>query len=251
MRRDWSPEDLVGAWTLVEGDWRLLGNKSGATRLGFALLLKFFETEGRFPAYPEEVPAAAVEYVAGLVKVDPAVFAKYRWSGRTIEYHRAQVRRALDFRESTRADEEALTEWLAAEVCGVELVEDRRVEALLARCRAERLEPPGRVERIVASAQARSEARFCASTVERLGPTADRLEGLVGQADDAVPGLLAQLKADPEAVSLDAILTEIDRLNAVRALGLPAGLFADVSERLVTAWRARALKMYPLGLPRL
>jgi len=33
VRREWSPEELVGAWTLVEGDWRLLGNKSGATRL--------------------------------------------------------------------------------------------------------------------------------------------------------------------------------------------------------------------------
>jgi len=30
------PEDLVGSWTLVEDDWRLIGNKTGATRLGFA-----------------------------------------------------------------------------------------------------------------------------------------------------------------------------------------------------------------------
>ena len=37
MRQEWSPEDLIGCWTLVEDDWRLLGNKSGATRLGFAL----------------------------------------------------------------------------------------------------------------------------------------------------------------------------------------------------------------------
>ena len=50
------------------------------TRLDFALLLKFFELEGRFPAYPEEIPAVAVEYVAGLVKVDPALFTKYSWS---------------------------------------------------------------------------------------------------------------------------------------------------------------------------
>jgi hypothetical protein len=88
VRREWSPEELVGAWTLVEGDWRLLGNKSGATRLGFALVLKFFELEGRFPAYPEEIPAVAVEYVAGLVKVDPALFVKDSWSARAIKYHR-------------------------------------------------------------------------------------------------------------------------------------------------------------------
>ena len=38
MKLEWSAEDVVGAWTLVEADWDLVGNKSGATRLGFALL---------------------------------------------------------------------------------------------------------------------------------------------------------------------------------------------------------------------
>jgi hypothetical protein len=51
MRRDWAPEDLVGVWTLVEGDWRLLGNKTGATQLGFALLLKLSEL-GPVPGLP-------------------------------------------------------------------------------------------------------------------------------------------------------------------------------------------------------
>ncbi|MGP3947941.1 Tn3 family transposase [Streptomyces sp. 7N604] len=46
-------------WTLVDGDWDLVANKSGATRLGFSLLLKFFELEGRFPDVLEEVPPAA------------------------------------------------------------------------------------------------------------------------------------------------------------------------------------------------
>jgi hypothetical protein len=68
------------SWTLLEADWRLTGNKTGATRLGFALLLKFYEIGGRFPACSEEVPAAAVEYLAGLVKVEPDAFAKYSWS---------------------------------------------------------------------------------------------------------------------------------------------------------------------------
>lgn len=41
-------DELVGGWTLVGDDWELLGNKSGVTRLGFAMLLKFFELEARF-----------------------------------------------------------------------------------------------------------------------------------------------------------------------------------------------------------
>jgi hypothetical protein len=67
-------------WTLVDGDWVLVANKSGATRLGFSLLLKFFELEGRFPDVLEEVPPAAVEYVADLVKVPPPTSRSTRWS---------------------------------------------------------------------------------------------------------------------------------------------------------------------------
>ena len=43
VRRDWQPEELIASWTLVDRDWELVANKTGATRLGFALLLKFFE----------------------------------------------------------------------------------------------------------------------------------------------------------------------------------------------------------------
>nr|WP_267595967.1 DUF4158 domain-containing protein [Carbonactinospora thermoautotrophica] len=182
------------------------------------------------------------------MRVEPALFAKYAFSGRTIEYHRAQIRRALGFWESTRADEEALTAWLAEEVCGVELVEDRLVEALLVRCRAERVEPPGRIERIVASAQARFEAWFCATTVERLGPATARLDELVAEGGGAGPGLLAQLKTDPDALSLDAVLTEIGKLTAVRAR--PAG---GVVRRCLRAAGRRVAgagaEDVPVGLP--
>ncbi len=60
MRRDWEPEDLIAHWTLLARDWDLVANKSGATRLGFSAVLKFFEIEGRFPEYASEVPEQAV-----------------------------------------------------------------------------------------------------------------------------------------------------------------------------------------------
>lgn len=79
----------------------MIGNKSGATRLGFDLLLKFYEIEGRFPGYPEEVPVGAVDYVASLVKVDPALFGKYAWHDSTIEYHRSQIRKKFGMYPAT------------------------------------------------------------------------------------------------------------------------------------------------------
>ncbi|MGW3471039.1 DUF4158 domain-containing protein [Saccharopolyspora sp. NPDC000995] len=81
--------------------WRLLGNKSGATRLGFALVLKYFEIEGEFPRYSEQVPAAAVEFMAGLVKVDSAEFGKYSFDNRAAKYHRGQIPGGAGFRPAT------------------------------------------------------------------------------------------------------------------------------------------------------
>ena len=48
-RREWELEDLIECWTLDEEEFALPANKTGATRLGFALMLKFFELEARFP----------------------------------------------------------------------------------------------------------------------------------------------------------------------------------------------------------
>lgn len=70
----------------------------------FAALLKFFEIDDRCLEYAAKVPEQAVTHLAEQLQVDPALFAKYQWSGRTSERHRAQVRKALVFRECSEAD---------------------------------------------------------------------------------------------------------------------------------------------------
>ncbi|WP_157431140.1 DUF4158 domain-containing protein [Actinomadura macra] len=172
--------------------------RSDAARLGLAL--KFFELEGRFPDVLEEVPPAAVEYVAELVKVPATDFAKYTLVGRTAEHHRKQIREALGFRPSTVADEKALAEWLAAEVCPVELVEDRQREALLVECRAREIEPPGRtrVEKVLVAARGTWEKTFFARTIGRLGEAGTaRLLSLVAEDNEMSTALLATLKRGP------------------------------------------------------
>ena len=134
VRREWELKDLIECWTLDEAEFELLANKTGATRLGFALLLKFFELEARFPRR-EDVRRAAAEFMAGQAKVDPELFGEYRWSGSTIEYHRAQIRDFHGFRVATVGDEDKLIVWLAAGICPMEMSRDRLRAALLARCR--------------------------------------------------------------------------------------------------------------------
>ncbi|MGH2943942.1 MAG: DUF4158 domain-containing protein [Solirubrobacteraceae bacterium] len=195
-----------------------------------------------------------MRYVAEQVGVDPAELGRYDWAGRSIKYHRAQIREALGFREAPRADEERLADWLADDVCAGVFSEERQREALLVRCRQERLEPPGRLDRILGAARRAADERFCQQTIQRLPEhTIARLDALVsdapaGDALSGAPWLLAELKADSGRLGLESLLAEIAKLERVRALQLPVDLFADVSEARVAAWRTRAALEHPAWL---
>ncbi len=114
------------------------------------------------------------------------------------------------------------------------------------------MEPPapGRGERILGAARSAFERQFTARISGRLlDPAIQRLEQLVFEESSLVAGggggsFLAELKADPGQLGLETLLKEIEKLERVRALGLPPDLFAD-AEKLIVAWRARAAKLYP------
>jgi hypothetical protein len=89
----------------------------------------------------------------------------------------------------------------------------------------------------------------------RLDPSATgRLLDLVAtsDADDdgADESLLGLIKSSPGNVSLESMMTEIGKLQAVRALALPAGLFADVAPSVLDGCRARAAVEAPSHLRR-
>ncbi len=238
-------------WTLRAADRALLGNKSGATRLGFAVLLKLFQADGRFPRRAEDVPAIAVETVARQVGVPTAAWAGYDWRGRTIEYHRAQIRAALGFREATDEDAAALGGWLGEQALALERRHDRLVAAARERCRSLQVEPPSseRLDRLVRSALHRQEEAFCAALLALLPPeTAAGLDALLRASDptpddgeDAVPGppALHMLRAGTGQARLQSVSEEADKLRRIRTLALPGGLFNGVPSRVMLAYRRR------------
>ena len=99
-------------------------------------------------------------YVARQVGVPASDLGFYEWDGRTVEYHRAQVRKFLGFRECTVTDAEKLAAWLAGEVCQSERRAERVREELLQRCRQEGYRA------------ARSTSTRCRSTGRGPGPAA-------------------------------------------------------------------------------
>ncbi len=74
MKRQWANEELIEHWILGPWDLAQVGNKTGVTRLGFAVLLKFFQREGRFTFFKNEVPGVVISFVATQVGVAPELY---------------------------------------------------------------------------------------------------------------------------------------------------------------------------------
>ncbi|GAB2460232.1 Tn3 family transposase [Streptomyces incanus] len=257
-------DELVEHWTVLDDELELVAGKRGATRLGFALLLKHYTQHGRFPRGRAEFPDEVVAFVARQMKVSAAEFDSYQWAGSTIEYHRAQIREHLGFRVCSVQDAEKLTAWLAAEVAHAERNAERVREELLKHRRGESIElpTPDRITRMVRSALHTAEEAWFGRIAARL--TAEvraRVLALVAAADDAEDdrdgveagggeSVLSLVRAMPGNVSLESMLREIRKLTAIQAIGLPASLFADVAPKVLASWRQRATVESPSHLRR-
>ncbi|MEO8969345.1 MAG: Tn3 family transposase, partial [Solirubrobacteraceae bacterium] len=251
MARDLGLDDVVDHFTLIGDELDQLRNKSGATRLGFAVLLKFLLWRGRFPRGLHEVPEDAVAHLARQVRVPATELEAFDFASRTAKRHRTEIRVYTGFRECSVADAEALTGWLAEHVASGERRPERVRDELIARCRAELIEPPTpeRVSEIARSALYQAEQAMLALIPERVDPAiVVRLEALIAVSDDDEENLLGLIKAAPGNVSLETMLVEISKLEAIRAIGLPTGLFTGIDARIVAGWRARAAVESPVHL---
>jgi TnpA family transposase len=254
MKRAWLTEELAEHWSLTSAERNLLGQKAAHNRLGFALLLKFHQLEGRFPASRRELPEAAVAYVAEQLKLLPGQLRAYQWEGRSAAYQRVQIREYLGFRVATVEDARELVAWLSC----CDEAQDASTDHLLAmvyqRCRALRVEPPtpDRVERLVRSAAHTAQEQVCEVVTGRLTPAMRQaldalLEAPAPMADEERLPLYV-LKADPGRVSLDSLLAEIAKLQAIRQVGLPGEVFGGVAPRLVARFRQRVAAAPPREL---
>lgn len=142
MKRTWDIEELVEHFTLVSSDVELLGNKTGATRLGFALLLKCFQVGARFPTAKNDIPRAVISYIANQLRLPAALYSQYDWTGRSITNHRTQIRDHFAFRDVTSADADEMTAWLIATGKAASPQMEQLKESVYAQFRLLRLVPP-------------------------------------------------------------------------------------------------------------
>jgi hypothetical protein len=162
--------------------------RTDANRLGFAVLLLFFRRHGRFPQAASEVSSDIVTDLARQLGIAVSDRAEALLTDRTAERHRAEIRVLLGFREATVADSEALTQWLRDHAAADNHDVEKLTAVLEQRCRELKIEPPGseRVDRMVRTALAAHDERFCSEIHNRLPkPVRDRLDALLERARES------------------------------------------------------------------
>lgn len=266
MKRIWSDAELAEHWTLSDDEQALPVAGNASRRLGFFVLLKVFQYENSFPTERRAVSAVVIQAIAEQLRVNPAAFRDYNLDGRTAQRHRGQIREMLGWREAKTADATGLVAWLRQDVLPGSTDPEHAQSKALEWFRARRIETPsqGRLERYVASAIGLYEEDFFQGLYDRLPEATraaiDELLGRDGEAGDPDPELqrppgdvtgpltLNELKGDPGRPSVDSLLREVDKLNCINEIGIPADMFKGVPPKEVENLRRTAATTPPSAL---
>ena len=252
MKQNWSEQELVEFWTLTDSEKQLLEQRTESGRLGYAVLIKFFRIEGRFPLYNKEAPQSAIDFLADQLNSSASVWLDFPLKGRSSERARATIRSFLGFRSPTNEDSQQLQAWLTQDI--VPLDQDARHlrSAALDWCRERKIEPPSneRLDRITKSALHSFETAFFAEIEKKISPAIrqqlDQLlidseldKDLLSVERESDWSVFSKLKTDPGRVGLASVLKELAKLKRIDDIQLPDDLFAGIPIKTLERYRLR------------
>lgn len=252
-QQDGSADDIIENFTLLPAELSFLGNNAPHNQLGKALLLKFFQCEGRFPEKLADLTEPAIAYVAQQLQVSAEILKQYAWGGRRIKQHRHDIRDLLGFRSATLADQRGLRVWLEEAVLPHEHRPDYLEPLVYQRLRHAHLEPPTRkqITRLITSAIYRHQQSFFNATTAALPEAVKvKLRHLIFPSETSDPETdldvlehhyaLHELKASSGDATVTAIKQVAARLKQLQEIGLPPDLFHNIPLRFLRQYRQQA-----------
>ena len=219
------PAAIVRNYTFSPDDMALIRERRrAANRLGFAVQLAYFRHPGRVMRVDEEPPEDMLTFIAGQVHADVDDFRDYAGRAQTRREHIADLQACLNIRLARRADARPLFSVALNEAIGSDRG-DAIVLAMIVHLRASciLLPSPLELERVALSARALARKRAHKNPIEGLSPeTMASLQGLLVVADDEERTPFVWLREWPEAPRQRNLVALVERLEAVRKLGVGA-----------------------------
>ena len=243
------PAAIVRYYTFSPDDMALIRERRrAANRLGFAVQLAYFRHPGRIMRVDEEPPVDMLAFIASQVHAGVDDFRDYAGRAQTRREHLADLQACLNIKLARRADARPLFSAALNEAIGSDRG-DAIVLAMIEHLRASRvlLPSPLELERVALSARALARKRAHKNLIEGLSPeTMASLQGLLVVADDEERTPFVWLREWPEAPRQRNLVALVERLEAVRKLGVGA----DREKRIHRARYAAIAREIAILVPR-
>jgi TnpA family transposase len=239
--------DVVRHCTLTSDDHTLVAAKRSATnRLGYALLLCALRHPGRALEPGEKPPAPMVTFVARQLGIDTAVLGTGCDRPQTRREQLAELMRCGGFQGFGRAEARDLIAWLTPVTqvnrkpgqLAVLLVEELRRRRIL-------LPTPRVLELVIHHARIRAERALHRALIDGMDPVqlAAMDELLAAPAGGSVPSRIAWLRQAPGSPAARNLVSLIERVRTVRAIGLDRNREAAVPPAAFDVLAGEGLRM--------
>ncbi|MGV8949365.1 MAG: Tn3 family transposase [Candidatus Paracaedibacter sp.] len=251
MKQNWTIEELEDYWTLRPDELDLLENKTKGNKLGFALILKYFQVTASFPKEISEIPKNIVLHMANQINIKREVAKSYNWNQKVSNVYRRQIRDYLGFRRFEKGDICKIKSWLIEMVLpdgnqSIAYLRDKIDKYL----NDNKIEPFSveRSERYIFSSLNTFEKNLFQNITSLLTKNhkkslLDLIEPQEKQSSEFY--YLRHLKQDAGNVSLESILEEVKKITRIRKVGLPSSLFDGIPRRVLEKYKTRIISERP------
>lgn len=246
-------------FALDSEELRIIQTKPFKSKLHFAIMLKFFRTENRFPVNDDVISPEMMQFISNQLNINTEITA-IDWENRTSERFRQEIQDFLGYKKATLADSEKLISWLIENV----LIDAPTIPQSCDRAgqffRENKLESftPRELERYVRSAAQQFEKQFFAKIYSKLSSRTIAiihcmLINDISNTDDediseTLNIKLRHLKKDIPAAKLKNVSAEINKIDRIRQAELPNAIFENCSRKLMQKYYLRIMAELPSSI---
>lgn len=257
MKNHWTEEELVENFTLLPPERSFVDKKIATTKLGFAVLFKFFQQEARFPTDPTIIPTSVIEFISKQLQIPTYQWQHYSWNSRTFERHRAEIRQYFGFREHSKQDVKDISQWLMTKVLDYTQEVEVLEEKVRMTFRQQKIEPPSAntIDSLIQSTIHQHEQKLYKETFQSLSEISKKRMDMsldawadmeetsmeVDHPEEKNRMTFSQMNMGPGRASKKTLEWEIKKIKELKRLELPDDLFSHIPSNMLKTYRLRLI----------
>lgn len=228
-------------------------------RLGFAVLLKYFQLESRYPKHSKFIDPLMLNTISNQLNISPSVINQFDWEGRSTKRFRQEIRELLGYRKVTSNDTHDFGAWLFKNVFPHAIKRSQRIEHAYTYFRNKKIEPftSKELERHISSFHNEFEQKLFESIYAKLNETTKLLmdellsedtESCDDETNNDSEIKFRHLKMDIPGARLKNVLRAIQKIDCLKQLDLPLDVLSILSEKLIKKYYQRVMAERPSGM---